>query len=398
MYTMSLAEMLEAGWQPPLNDYPIFEEDYREVLNNKILNHFLFREIGVDTPDRFSFLLHRKMWEIMPYYNKLYESELFDFNPLDTSDMREYNKDSRTSDQSGRNRNFTTGMSNRDNTNETGSTHKLETIFGEKHIDDTISHETGNEVTHSEYLKQGDKTNDNRAVTDQTINEKTQSNSLTTNDLQTDTEGESHSTGTTDTTGSKTTAFSDLPQANLNSDGGGGVSADPNDPNRYNWDYLTTLTHENTVEHSETTADQTTESHTTNTGTVNVDGWTDRQSASHTEGTELNKELWHENGTNDGTKDTTDDFTENVTGTVDQNTNTYTRDTSNAFANEKYHERNDGAGEFDNSEIERSKTFNRQRGRSGFSPSILLSDYRRTLLNIDMDIINQLEPLFMSIY
>lgn len=391
---MTLAEMLEQGWNPPLNDYPIFDEEYREGLNNKILNHYLFREIGVETPDKFSFMLHRKMWEIMPYYNQLYESELFDFNPLDTSDIREYTKDSRTQYESGRNRSSDVGKSSRDNASDTGATHKLETIFGEKTVSDTINHETGNEVTHGEYLKQGDKTNDNKASTEQKILEDTTSHSLTTNDLQTDVEGESHSTGTTDTTGSKTTAFSDLPQANLN----GEASGDPDDPDRYNWDYLTTLTHENTVEHSETTADQTTESHTTNTGTVEVDGDTHRESTSHTDSAELLKELWHENGTEDGTKDTTDDFTSNVTGTTDQNTNTYTRDTSKTFANEKYHERNDAMGEFDNSQSNRGKNFRRQAGRSGFSPSILLRDYRNILLNVDMEIINQLEPLFMSIY
>ena len=70
-----------------LADYPIFDADYRDELNLKIVMHYWNREIGMETIDMFAFALKRKMNEIMPYYNKLYESERLAFNPLSTMDI-----------------------------------------------------------------------------------------------------------------------------------------------------------------------------------------------------------------------------------------------------------------------------------------------------------------------
>lgn len=63
-------------------DYPIFDESYREVLERKILRHFYTREICTETVGLWKLRLDDKMNIIMPYYNKLYESELLKFNPL----------------------------------------------------------------------------------------------------------------------------------------------------------------------------------------------------------------------------------------------------------------------------------------------------------------------------
>lgn len=68
-------------------DYPIFNEDYRSVLETKILRHFYTREIGLETVGLWKLKLSTKLNEIMPYYNKLYESELLEFNPLYSTDI-----------------------------------------------------------------------------------------------------------------------------------------------------------------------------------------------------------------------------------------------------------------------------------------------------------------------
>lgn len=54
-------------------DYPIFNENYRDELEYKIINHFYFREIGFETVGLFKHFLCVKLNEIMPKYNKLYE-------------------------------------------------------------------------------------------------------------------------------------------------------------------------------------------------------------------------------------------------------------------------------------------------------------------------------------
>ena len=68
-------------------DYPIFDEKYRTVLEKKILKHFYTREIGEETYALWKLRLDTKLNEIMPYFNKLYNSELLEFNPLYTVNM-----------------------------------------------------------------------------------------------------------------------------------------------------------------------------------------------------------------------------------------------------------------------------------------------------------------------
>lgn len=68
-------------------NFPIFDEEYREVLETKIVRHFYTREIGYETVGRWKMALETKLNEIMPYYNKLYNSELLEFNPLYSHDM-----------------------------------------------------------------------------------------------------------------------------------------------------------------------------------------------------------------------------------------------------------------------------------------------------------------------
>jgi len=68
-------------------DYPIFDEIYRPILERKIVRHYYTREIGYETVGRWKLALENKLNEIMPYYNKLYKSELLDFNPLYTHNI-----------------------------------------------------------------------------------------------------------------------------------------------------------------------------------------------------------------------------------------------------------------------------------------------------------------------
>lgn len=57
-----------------LDEYPIFDETYRDVLNRKIIEHYYFREIGVETLARFRWYMRTRMAEIMPKYNRVYQS------------------------------------------------------------------------------------------------------------------------------------------------------------------------------------------------------------------------------------------------------------------------------------------------------------------------------------
>lgn len=88
-YTTELRWVIENGYDLQLNEYPIFDENYRQKLNQKIINHYYFREIGFETVGLFRFYLKQTMNEIMPYYNQLYESALLEIDPLNTINFTE---------------------------------------------------------------------------------------------------------------------------------------------------------------------------------------------------------------------------------------------------------------------------------------------------------------------
>lgn len=68
-------------------NFPIFDEEYRTVLETKIVKHYYTREICEETVGLWKLRLNTKMNEIMPYYNKLYMAWSVDFNPLYDTDI-----------------------------------------------------------------------------------------------------------------------------------------------------------------------------------------------------------------------------------------------------------------------------------------------------------------------
>ena len=88
-YTTELRWIIENGYDLQLNEYPIFDENYRNGLNQKIINHYYFREIGFETVGLFRFYLKQTMNEIMPYYNQLYKSALIEIG----NDTKNFNED-----------------------------------------------------------------------------------------------------------------------------------------------------------------------------------------------------------------------------------------------------------------------------------------------------------------
>ena len=68
-------------------EFPIFDDAYRTVLETKILRHYYTREIGEETVGLWKLRLCDRMNVIMPYYNKLYKSELEIVNPFYTENL-----------------------------------------------------------------------------------------------------------------------------------------------------------------------------------------------------------------------------------------------------------------------------------------------------------------------
>ena len=68
-------------------DYPMFDENYRRVLEKKIIKHYYTREICMETYGLWKLKLDDRMNIIMPYYNELYKSAALEFNPFWDTDL-----------------------------------------------------------------------------------------------------------------------------------------------------------------------------------------------------------------------------------------------------------------------------------------------------------------------
>lgn len=260
--------------------FPIFDENYRTVLEKKILKHFYTREISEETVGLWKLRLDTKLNEIMPYYNKLYRSELLEFNPLYNANLARTKK---TDYGSNRNEN--------ENISDTSSSNRTTTNNGT--VDNTTS---------------------NNGKVDTTNNSKTTG------------------TGSGTSNNTSTDLYSDTPQGALS-----GVESNT---------YLTN-------------ARKVTDKGNTSSNTSNTNSSTGKVESS-------------ENGTNNTT--TSDNGTDNSTGTYERirgNTDALT-------STEDYLEC--------------------VSGYEGVSPSDLLLKYRDTFLNIDMMVIEELEPLFFNLW
>lgn len=100
----NIDSILDKCWNKVFNfDFPIFDENYRQVLCRKILKHYYTREIAHETVGRWKLALNAKLNEIMPYYNQLYKSELLEFNPFYDVDLTRSREGSGTSNRTSNN-------------------------------------------------------------------------------------------------------------------------------------------------------------------------------------------------------------------------------------------------------------------------------------------------------
>lgn len=69
------------------SDFSIYDETYRIPLMIKFIMHYYTREIGEETFGLWKMRVRSRFDMIMPYYNELYRSLLFEYNPLYTENL-----------------------------------------------------------------------------------------------------------------------------------------------------------------------------------------------------------------------------------------------------------------------------------------------------------------------
>jgi hypothetical protein len=143
----NIDSILDRCWNKVFNfDFPIFDENYRQVLCRKILKHYYTREIAHETVGRWKLAMNTKLNEIMPYYNQLYKSELLEFNPFYDVDLTRSREGSGTKDTTGSTSNTST---------ENGTNTKTDTVTSKEtssDTSDTTESNTNNTVTNGNTL------------------------------------------------------------------------------------------------------------------------------------------------------------------------------------------------------------------------------------------------------
>ena len=392
-YTMELGTLIQRNYPLNLNSYPIFDESYRNTLNNKIVTHYYFREIGLPTPDKFNFYLGMRMNEIMPYYNKLYESELIKFDPLitnltTTNEKIDYIQNGKINEKS-----KTAVEGGNDNTiNE-----KRETIFKGNQTDSTEYKDTKNMQEGTENTTEHSGTiTDVMSHTGTIKNESENSGAditTRTDNLTTSNKNQTEGEGSNITTGSKVNIQSDLPQSQLS------INIPTSDTST--WiaaGYATTYNSEFTSQSDNTTTKETAWGEVQNTGD---------QTTTLTHGLKTSDtQTFNNTDTATKTLNNKDEFTENKKGLEETNGGEETtHDQDNIESVQGETENKNLYDETTETEkgSEENKTHNQTNvvtleGRSNHDPSNLIKSFRETLLNIDMMIIADLENLFMGVY
>lgn len=361
-YTPTLDNLLRNNFDIGLKDYPIFMEEHRETLNNKIIEHYRFREIGLETPMLFKLYLNRKMNEIMPYYNQLYESELLEFEPISNYEYHKKfdgyhkgNEQNTSHDDTFENK--TSGMTKGGNENENKTERENQDTTQTEHIDsvkdttkDTTDFETTGETTHVNDLTDVENDNETKVTLlkedgTNAVNNKSWTKSVASDTPQGLLSGESWDDPITNnhyaTNGGYTVEQTELNDRRTKTNESGGSETSSTSDTEHNKD---TQTDTNIVENQVGTDDSVS-----------------------TKSTELDNSY-------DKTKQYVDneDYEHDINGTKDSSS---TRDIDNTDDN-----------------------LTHEYGYKNVSPSDLLNKYRDTFLNIDMMIVDELSELFMSIF
>lgn len=96
--TLELRDLVENGVKIWDFDYPsYYKGEQKTAFEQKVIDHYLFRQIGQETVGRFLHYFRSKIREIMPYYIQLYESvDLYKSieDPLESYNLtEEYTRD-----------------------------------------------------------------------------------------------------------------------------------------------------------------------------------------------------------------------------------------------------------------------------------------------------------------
>lgn len=204
-YTMELRS-LQAEFYAAMQKYPIFDESYREQLNDKIYHALKYREIGYETPELFCEMLEQWMELNMPEYNWLYKSNLIELTPLQRAQINESYRSVKDSkeDSTRDKKDISTGNSNDTTTGSSTSSNSTESSGDSTTTDSGTS--TSKSTDNGSSDSNGDSNTYNSDFPQANLGDKEDSNYYTTGSVSTNTNhSESENESSVDSTSNNTT-------------------------------------------------------------------------------------------------------------------------------------------------------------------------------------------------
>lgn len=434
-------------------DYPIFDEQYRIPLETKILRHYYTREISEETYGLWKLRLQDRLNVIMPYYNQLYSSTLFEFNPLYDVDLTTQHQGNKSGivnadGLSKIKRNLEGNDENNENADDVRS--RSGDNVGKKNKNNEINNEE-NGVKNSVKVGDGENVESNRGsvgnahtgtvedegnashvtVNNESGNQKNTENTVANRNVEYT--GENVGTNNSDTktadngtaTNDGWTLFSDTPQGGIAGMGIPNGTAPSSD--LANNMYLTTATHnygENTTEnsgeqHNDSVSTGSESSTSNDVNNVNVSGNLDsvRDSVETGDSSDARKKTFNENNTQ--TLNTDKSGRNNYVETNDdsESKRSHSGESGNENFENNYSEvESASSGKFRSGKVNQDETINNEKSDStvsnntdeylhkvigksgGVSYSAMLNEYRNTFINIDEMIIEELHDLFFGLW
>ena len=381
-------------------DFPIFDESYRKPLEVKILRHYYTREISEETVGLWKLRLADRMNIIMPYYNKLYESELLKFNPfydvdLTTIHKKDFAGNQDTSrDGSGSEYGFDTKDKKSSTNGEVAEGVKLTNVtHDESENKDDIS-KNGNRNTDTTSAVANTRTN-NETVNANESHDDTTVGSIENNGSSSSTTNNNNESVNVDTS-DKWDLYSDTPQGGIDgienaASGVAGLGYLTNARNNKDETLIKSKGNANTTASGEEKKNE--ESFTKNDGTNNSISTTSGEITDEGIGTNKVIDSNAENENRIGTSEKSG-FSKSDKETIGSN-NTTTTDSVEGFNSVKRENKDKQTIDINNTEEYVEHIVGKQGIRSY---SKLLEEFRSTFLNIDKMIIDELSDLFFGLW
>lgn len=87
--TVELRNLLKTNFELFDFDYQFDDEKMKKDIEESIIDHYYFHEIGQETPDRFKHVFKTRFKKLIGYYNQLHNTTLLSYDPLINYKMTE---------------------------------------------------------------------------------------------------------------------------------------------------------------------------------------------------------------------------------------------------------------------------------------------------------------------